>query len=88
MYDEHRSLYEHRVSGYPHHLAYDPFIHCPRQREWTCCCSVVWWEDIQREAAPEALNVPLGCTGTWRNRDLSVPPLTTRPSILNWTWWL
>ncbi|GFT67342.1 hypothetical protein TNCV_2360001 [Trichonephila clavipes] len=35
----------------------------------------------------ESLNTPFGCIRPWRNMEASEPRLTTRPSILKWTWW-
>ncbi|GFW06308.1 transposable element Tcb2 transposase [Trichonephila clavipes] len=58
--DEHESLYERRVDGYPLHLR-------PSQRKWTCCCSFVWGK-ISDEAATESSNVRSGASelgGTW-----------------------
>ncbi|GFT63644.1 hypothetical protein TNCV_870811 [Trichonephila clavipes] len=48
--DEHESLHESRVSGYPLHLRH-------RKRKWTCCCSIVWGK-ISNEVATESSNVP------------------------------
>ncbi|GFW21373.1 hypothetical protein TNCV_1531981 [Trichonephila clavipes] len=46
--DEHESLYERRICGYPFHLL-------PSQRKWKCCCSVVWGK-ISNEVATESSN--------------------------------
>ncbi|GFU56141.1 hypothetical protein TNCV_712031 [Trichonephila clavipes] len=53
--DEHESLCERQVGGYPLYLR-------PSQLKWTCCCSVVW-RKISNEAATESSNVHSGATG-------------------------
>ncbi|GFV46909.1 hypothetical protein TNCV_1270271 [Trichonephila clavipes] len=43
-------------------------------------------KDIQR-GGNRIIERSLGCIRTWWNMDLSELRLTTRPSILKWTWW-
>ncbi|GFW94379.1 hypothetical protein TNCV_1433141 [Trichonephila clavipes] len=58
--DEHESLYESRVGGYPLQLR-----SC--QRKWTCCCSIVWGK-ISNKVVTESSNVYSSASepgGTW-----------------------
>ncbi|GFW17757.1 hypothetical protein TNCV_1133571 [Trichonephila clavipes] len=50
--DEHESLYEHRVGGYPFHLRLS-------QRKLTCCCSIAWGK-ISKEVTIDSSNVRSG----------------------------
>ncbi|GFU05588.1 hypothetical protein TNCV_3291931 [Trichonephila clavipes] len=51
------------------------------------CVDVRLYAEYIQQGGNRIIKRLLGFNKTWRNMDLSVPRLTTRPSTVKWTWW-